>query len=147
MPPSDKHIAGYLLLLILGIILFYHFELGDDFDSKDLIVFVVAGLVASVFPDLDIGNSKIRKFTNRILSISLVILIALYWQMRQDVYLIGAVLIALAFLLLSFSKHRQIFHSWVFWLLVSIGVGYFNAFVGAGILFGSWSHLGLDRVF
>ena len=105
----------------------------------NIIIAVLVGLYASIFPDVDIGTSKAFAITYMIL-----IVLAFYFMFTQYIIGIAVSLIIMVFILSL--KHRGLMHKWYVGIVLGIMFYFLFGNISVGVFFitGFLTHLACD---
>ncbi len=117
MPDWKTHLIFSLFLVIVWLYVLQF--VGFHMDFEKTITIVIFSLFASLFPDIDMGRSKMRKTFSLLLSLSASLAYIFFFI---DTWYYAPVYFALLYLILKYlpSKHRGITHTFKFSLLFSL---------------------------
>lgn len=116
MPDWKIHLLFGCLLSIFWFNVFYFWKIGISFVSTILLLFLA--LFSSVFADIDLRRSKIRKFLALVIAL-FVSFIYLFFYGQTWFYVPFYFIILYFFLKYVPSKHRGLIHSFKFSILFS----------------------------
>jgi membrane-bound metal-dependent hydrolase YbcI (DUF457 family) len=162
MPDWKTHFIFGLFLIIAWLAIFQYATANDllsslglrPFEPASLAILIVLTQLATLFPDVDIKNSRIRTVASFAISLAVS---TIYVLSFPKIWIYGPVYFALLFLILKFlpTKHRGMTHTFQLSLLFSVCAGAATVVINptpAGLVFwfaialaGYNMHLLLDR--
>ena len=137
-----NHLAFYFFLssVVVCLLCFY------SSITHNILFSIVVGGIYSLLPDCDSRNSKINKYSNRILLVSLFVLLLLYIYIKDDNIIYVCMVLTLFLFFLQVVKHRGFLHSVTAMLVFTVPLLFVSletAFFG---MVGYGSHLLLDKI-
>lgn len=128
-------------------IFFFNFDIIAKTFSYSLLEWIVIVAIITLYsllPDLDIDTGKLRKYLNYTVLFGIIGLVISYFVTYNNYFLIAVCLLAALQLSLFLLKHRGIFHSLLFGLLVSSPFLFFKYDYFFVALVSFYSHLLMD---
>jgi len=142
MPSYRIHIFLYFIFLPFLLKIFPY-----EGSVKLLVFSILLGAFYSFFPDIDASNSKVRKFVNIVLFITILFSMSVY-LLEHSTYALGIGIVSFVFyLFLQNVRHRGFFHSFLSCLLFScplIFISYQTFILG---FYGYFLHIIVDYIY
>lgn len=140
MPDWKTHLLLGGLAVIIAYEIWFNYT-AHAFDGMTFLIGAVLALVASQFPDIDTGNSKIAEMFYTLLGAGALVSIGQFITRLDVNWLYLAALLIIALVAIVHLKHRGITHSWGIALLGAGGLALVNPFYGLAWGLGYASHL------
>ncbi len=134
--------------LFFGVVFFtaiyYLVSLYYPIRPEYFIISLIICLIYSLIPDLDKGDSWIKKKLDIIIFYCIIILGVFYFSNHNVIYPI-IILLGIEVLLLT-TKHRGFLHSFAFAVLISAPLLFVNFIFFIAAIIGIFSHLLIDKL-
>ena len=111
---SSGYAHKLVFAVVFAIVFAYLCFTGVSLDGPTLMVAFVMGIVAAVWPDIDIAVSPVSRELKEALFAVVLVTIVIYALFKEPVYLVLACVAFVLLLLLETAHHRRFCHSLLF---------------------------------